>query len=141
MSADSSTVGISPELVVELQKLVQSQQRIAAVKKVRLVTGCSLTDAVRTVDQLAGNQLTSPSDEQEKLVLKLLLEDKVVEAVKLYRTQHGTDLRTSKLAIDRLRSELGVSVAPTDSQALMLVGGIILVFALAIGLAVLVSQL
>jgi ribosomal protein L7/L12 len=141
MSTDSSAVGISPELVAELQQLVQSQQRMAAVKKVRLVTGCSLTDAVRAVDQLAGNQLTSPSDEQEKLVLKLLLENKVVEAVKLYRTQHGTDLRTSKLAIDRLQSELGISVAPTDSQALMLVGGIILVFALAIGLAVLVSQL
>jgi ribosomal protein L7/L12 len=56
-----------------------------------------------TASDAPGGQLQSASDDAD--IEQLVAAGRLIDAIKLHRTLHGTDLKTAKDAIDRIRAE------------------------------------
>ena len=73
---------------------------IAAVVLVVLVVGIARRYSVS--DPLTSQPSTGSTDAD---VARLVALGRKIDAIKLYRSSHGTDLKTAKDAIDRMRLE------------------------------------
>jgi ribosomal protein L7/L12 len=107
----------------EIRDLVGSNQRIAAVKRCREITGLGLNEALQMVNRLAfgnsgGNErpgsnrgaqppAPAPLDpkarrDAEEAAMTAIREGSIMEAVKRYRQRTGLGLKESKDAVDIL---------------------------------------
>lgn len=115
----ASSEQLDDALVAELTKLMKSGLIINAVKRYREATGASLVEAKQAVEQLRDRSTLStpratadskPNAIYEKAVLDLLRDNKPMDAIRLYRQQHGTDLKTSKEAIEQLARQHAIEL-------------------------------
>lgn len=91
----------------EVQELLAQDQKIEAIKQVRLETGMGLAEAKSLVDAVLGQ-----ADDADRGNIKLarsMAEELVragrkIEAIKIWREATGSDLKTAKDEIDRMDS-------------------------------------
>ena len=98
-----------PPSPAEVQRLITAGKTIEAVKAYRLITGLGLYDAKQAVDRMRATgaweaPASTPSIPGDEAVMALVRENKLIEAIKVYRELHGGDLAAAKQAVDRLAS-------------------------------------
>ena len=91
----------------EVRRLAAAGSIVQAVAMYRRLTGLGLYDAKQAIDRFkATGELAfpapAPSAEGDEDVLALVRDQRIVEAVKLYREKHGVDLLAAKTAVDKL---------------------------------------
>lgn len=97
----------------EIEDLVASGQKIAAVKRYREITSVGLQEALHAVEQIAGPAVRDLSAavaapdgkalrEAEAAAMAALREGNVVEAIKRYRQHTRLGLKEAKDAVDAL---------------------------------------
>ncbi len=115
----ASSTGEGDALATELAPLIASGLIINAVKRYRELTGTSLVEAKNAVEQLrdrgtlpgqAARAETKPSPSLEAAVLDLLRAQKPIDAIRLYRSQNGADLKGAKEAVEDIARRHGIEV-------------------------------
>ncbi|MCM2304391.1 MAG: hypothetical protein NDJ72_06790 [Elusimicrobia bacterium] len=93
----------------EVRRLAAAGSIVQAVAMYRRLTGLGLYDAKQAIDRFnATGELDfpapapAPSAAGDEDVLALVRDQRIVEAVKLYREKHGVDLLAAKTAVDKL---------------------------------------
>lgn len=101
----------------EIRSLLESGNKIAAIKRYREVTRVGLAEALAAVESFGrGTPLPAPiqpaeSDVTDQIV-DLLTRGKKIAAVKLYREKLGVGLKDAKDAVERIGAQNDV---PTSS--------------------------
>lgn len=104
----------SRSLKAEVQQLLASGQRIAAIKRVRTVKHWGLREAKDYVDALSQQEpppippsqsIVEPTPELRQEVLRLLTSHRKLHAVKLVRKQMGWHLYEAKNYVDAIQQE------------------------------------
>ncbi|HLG76528.1 MAG TPA: ribosomal protein L7/L12 [Ktedonobacteraceae bacterium] len=92
----------------EIERLLSRNQEARAIRLFARETGANSREARMAVSQIAQElvdaqvaQLTAQMSERTDMQ-QLLSANKKIEAIKLFRTQTGTDLRTAKRAVERM---------------------------------------
>lgn len=114
----SELVGSLPaghkSLADTLTALIQSGQKIKAIKQYRERTGSGLKEAKDAVEALErGEPLPTPHAVLTTVnqdVVSLVREGKKIAAIKLYREKTGVDLAEAKAAVETLASEHGIEI-------------------------------
>jgi ribosomal protein L7/L12 len=104
----------------EVQALLASGEKIAAIKLYRERTGASLAEAKRAVETNESPRPPIASDLEPRL-LALLRENKKIEAIRAYREATGSGLKESKDAVDALAREHGIVVKGAGCAAMLLI--------------------
>ena len=119
-----------------LAPLLASGQMIEAIKLYRETTGTSLVDAKQAVEQLRdrGRLFVAPAKEfpldasQEQAIIELLRSGKAIEAIRYYRQQRVTDLKTAKEAIEAIARQNGIALnlpGPGSAIAVVVVAALV----------------
>lgn len=108
--------GISASQEQELRELVAKGNKIAAIKLYREITNLGLKEAKDAVEAMTGGVpavipefvQTSPQNEAslEERIKRLLVEQKKIEAIKLYREANHCGLKEAKDAVDFMQTEI-----------------------------------
>lgn len=108
--------GIIPEaaaasMAAELVTLIQTGQKIEAIKRYRQRTGVGLLEAKTAVERIGAAPRPEPeyrveSSPLETSVRRLLAEGKKIEAIKLYKERTRTGLKEAKSAVDNIERGL-----------------------------------
>lgn len=114
----------------EIRELVDSGNKIEAVKRYREETGVGLAEAKAAVEAISDGHSVSRPDTTDDgsladQVISLLERGEKIPAVKLYREQKGVGLKEAKEAVERLGEQHGIpasSGAGCLGMVLMLVG-------------------
>ncbi len=123
----SSTAGHKPigaGSLAEVLELIQRGRNIEAIKRYREYCDCDLRTAKNAVEALARNpqalqpmSAPAPVAPQAMAGIELLVrEGRLIEAIKLYREQHGCGLKEAKDAIDAMASGRTFTVVQTTSD-------------------------
>lgn len=118
--------GINDTALAEIDAYIHSGHKIAALKKVREVTHLGLKESNELTNRLIESAksrqllwLTRGADVRQSgeqsadktadldAIKDLIWRREKIEAIKLYREQHGCGLKEAKEEIDRLSAELG----------------------------------
>lgn len=107
----------------EVERLLSRNQEAAAIRLFARETGANSREARMAVSQIAQElvdaqvaQLIAQMSERTDMQ-QLLRANKKIEAIKLFRTQTGTDLRTAKRAVERmLAGQRGETVLDLDAS-------------------------
>jgi len=104
---------MNDELQREIERLLQSGQKLAAIKKYREETGTGLAEAKSAVESLAqGKPIVDDVDALEsgisEEVVSLLCRGDKVGAVRLYRQRTGVNLKAAKEAVDKIAEKNGM---------------------------------
>jgi ribosomal protein L7/L12 len=105
---------LSPEEAnAQLSELVASGNTINAIKLYRLLHGGSLKDAKDAVEAMRlGRQPPAPpargasSADATDAIERAIRDDNLIQAIKLYRDQHGVGLKEAKDAVEAMRAAL-----------------------------------
>jgi len=105
------------DIIDELIALVESNQKIAAIKLFREQTGAGLKEAKEAVEAIeqgktASLLLPTAEDTQQK-ILAFLMQDRKIPAIKLYREQTGVGLCEAKAAVEALSVEHDITSTRT----------------------------
>jgi len=96
----------------EIVDLLQSGEKIGAIKLYRERTGAGLKEAKDAVESLERSEsLTKPEvagRDLEQQIVDLLQAGKKIEAIKLFRDKTGRGLAESKQAVEALASQHGI---------------------------------
>ena len=102
----------------EIRQLLSSGNKIAAIKRYREETGVGLAEAKSAVEALeAGHSLVDrPQAERTEIdgndlvnqVVALLEQGHKIQAIKLFRTNVGCDLKTAKAAVEKIAEQHGI---------------------------------
>jgi ribosomal protein L7/L12 len=103
----------------EVQALLASGEKIAAIKFYRERTGAGLAEAKRAVETNESPRSPIAGDLEPRL-LALLRENKKIEAIRAYREATNSGLKESKDAVDALAREHGIAVKGAGCAALLL---------------------
>ncbi|MCA9060135.1 MAG: ribosomal protein L7/L12 [Planctomycetaceae bacterium] len=102
----------------EIQQLLQSGQKIEAVKRVRESTGMGLAEAKAAVEAIQeGRTPTLPVradvdlEEVERQVVGLLERGSAMEAIKVYRQQTNVGLKDARDAVEQLAGKHGIPIS------------------------------
>ncbi len=89
----------------ELERLLRTQNKIAAIKLFRQETGTSLREAKYAVDQIQAEMLSVPSvglDDTTDAILQQIAAGNKIKAIKLYRQKTRAGLKAAKEAVESL---------------------------------------
>jgi ribosomal protein L7/L12 len=96
--------------------LVQSGNKIEAIKLLRQEKGCGLQEAVNAIEALAGGKTAMPLSQDanslEGQIVVLMQRQQKIEAIKLYRQKTGAGLKESKDAVEAMAVKNGVNPKP-----------------------------
>ena len=111
---------LSPDALARITECVNQGEPIRAINLLRELTGLSLVDAKRVVDNwdrtgpipealLEGGDTTDPhiaalNDQQRREIDALVDAGKLIEAIKVVRTHTGLGLKEAKAIVDRWNS-------------------------------------
>ncbi len=123
----SASVGISgssnPQWLESVRQLVQSGQKIEAIKIFRQHTGMGLKESKDAVEALAAGlgvtttirstQSSQLSPEASSQVMQLLRDNRKIEAIKLIREQTGLGLKEAKDIADALEKYQAGGIRPS----------------------------
>lgn len=106
--------GLRPDQVQNLHDLIHERQILQAIKVYREATGVSLAEAKQAIEKMARNEFTKPSSEMQRSndpimdnkIRAMLTRGKKVEAVKIYREEHGIGLKEAKDYVDQVESSM-----------------------------------
>lgn len=121
---------ISSDLESQVQALMQSGNKIEAIKVYRQATGVGLKEAKDAVEAVEGGQalfaptsapLVMPGDLQGQ-VQALLQSDNKIEAIKVYREATGAGLQEAKDAVEAFESGAPLSIGVTNQPVQSLSG-------------------
>jgi len=108
----------------ELLALLQSGQKIPAVKLYRERTGTGLKDAKEAVEALQRGEglppLPDPASVPEEEIVGLLRAGRKIDAIKLYREQSGNGLAEAKQAVEQLGRDHGIESRSSGCAGLLL---------------------
>ena len=100
---------LAPPSQTEVQSLLAAGETIEAIKVYRLLTGQGLYEAKQAIERIKATGIweapaasAEPAAAADDAIAALVKEDKLIEAIKLYREKHGVDLVTAKNAVDKL---------------------------------------
>ncbi len=118
----------------DVRERIERGQTLEAVKKLREKTGIGLGDAKAWVDAHRGGESASaprapglPDRELEEDVLALLRRGNTIAGIRTWRERTGSDLKTSREAIEALALAHGVSIGVSTAGIALFVGtGIVL---------------
>ncbi len=100
----------------EIEALLISGKKLAAVKRYREATGASLAASKQAVESLQAG-LTQPqptplsASHLNSQIVDLLHQGQRLEAVKRYKSHAGVRLKEAKQAVDRIGEQHGIPVA------------------------------
>ena len=106
--------GLRPDQVQNLHDLIHARQILQAIKLYREATGVSLAEAKRAIEKMARNEFTKPPDGVRDMdnpiltsrIKSLLVRNRKIDAVKIYREEYGVGLKEAKDAVDRIQATL-----------------------------------
>ena len=119
----------------EIRRLLESGNKILAIKRYREETGVGLAEAKAAVESLeAGGSFTEPvqSDDPQVTseIVTLLSHGEKIKAIKLYREQFRVGLKEAKEAVDYIGEQNGIP----SSSGYGCLGVVLLGIAVIIGL-------
>ncbi|RKG55525.1 hypothetical protein D7X30_26655 [Corallococcus sp. AB011P] len=97
-----------------LAELIESGQMINAIKLYRQIHGCGLKEAKDAVEAMRdGRARMEPLERREvsgsesnDAIERAVRDNNLIQAIKLYRDQHGVGLKEAKDAVEAMRAEL-----------------------------------
>ncbi|MHA7630477.1 hypothetical protein [Corallococcus sp. M7] len=97
-----------------LAELIESGQMINAIKLYRELHGCGLKEAKDAVEAMRDGRAPMESLERRELsgpeandaIERAVRSNNLIEAIKLYRNQHGVGLKEAKDAVEAMRADL-----------------------------------
>ena len=105
-----------PVSMAGIERLVNANQIIQAIKEYRAAHGVSLKDAKEAIDairdrqrrpiQNSGHSNKSTVRNVETAIEVLLERNEIIPAIKLYREPYGVSLKEAKDAIEQMRSRM-----------------------------------
>jgi ribosomal protein L7/L12 len=110
-------------LLDDIKAQIATGNMIAAIKLYRDATGTGLAEAKQAVELIAAGKppptgaAPSLSADAMQEVSALLMAGKKIEAIKLYRTAAGVDLKDAKDAVDALEVRLNPAAVTTRDAA------------------------
>jgi ribosomal protein L7/L12 len=110
-------------LLDDIKAQIAAGNMIAAIKLYRDATGTGLAEAKQAVELIAAGKppptgaAPSLSADAMQEVSALLMAGKKIEAIKLYRTAVGVDLKDAKDAVDALEVRLNPAAVTTRDAA------------------------
>ncbi|RKH89476.1 hypothetical protein D7Y21_10445 [Corallococcus sp. AB045] len=97
-----------------LAELIESGQMINAIKLYRQIHGCGLKEAKDAVEamrdgrapmeSLARREVSGP--DVNDAIERAVRDNNLIQAIKLYRDQHGVGLKEAKDAVEAMRADL-----------------------------------
>jgi ribosomal protein L7/L12 len=103
-------LNLRPDQVQKIHRYIHDQQLINAIKLYREATGTSLAEAKLAIEEMARDEFTKPSSEMrmgnepimDNKIRSLLAQRKKIDAVKIYREEHGIGLKEAKDYVDQI---------------------------------------
>lgn len=93
----------------EVRRLAAAGQKIEAIRMYRQLTGLGLYEAKQAIDRFSETGIldftppaASPAPAPDEEVAALVRDNKLIDAIKVYREKHGVDLLTAKNAVEKL---------------------------------------
>lgn len=93
----------------EVRRLASAGQKIDAIRMYRRLTGTGLYDANQAIEKFSATGVldftpgaAAPAPEPDEEVAALVRDNKLIDAIKVYREKHGVDLLTAKNAVEKL---------------------------------------
>ena len=103
-------------LAAEIRRLMESGNKILAIKRYREETGVGLAEAKAAVESLETSgsftETVQPDDSDlTQQIVNLLGRGEKIEAIKIYRQRFGVGLKEAKEAVERLGEQNGIPVS------------------------------
>jgi ribosomal protein L7/L12 len=137
-------------LLDDIKAEIAAGNKIAAIKLYRDATGAGLAEAKEAVELIEAGKpppsgaAATPSADAMQQVSALVAAGKKIEAIKVYRTAAGVDLKGAKDAVDALEVRLNPAAVATRAAAGRRVRGLVVaglaVATILVALAVLLSR-
>ncbi|NRD44054.1 hypothetical protein HRD50_06035 [Corallococcus exiguus] len=97
-----------------LAELIESGQMINAIKLYRQLHGCGLKEAKDAVEAMRDGRARMehlerrelPGPETDDAIERAVRSNNLIQAIKLYRDQHGVGLKEAKDAVEAMRADL-----------------------------------
>ncbi|QHQ34222.1 hypothetical protein [Algicella marina] len=103
--------GLTPELRREIEAMLAARRMIPAIRLYRQATGAGLKDAKEAVEAIGRGNVPGPISRDHTgasaEIEAALAKGRVIDAIRLYREEHGVGLKEAKDAIDAMRKERG----------------------------------
>jgi ribosomal protein L7/L12 len=136
------------KLLDDIKAELAAGNKIAAIKLYREATGAGLAEAKQAVELIeagkpppSGAALTLSADAMQE-VSALVLAGRKIEAIRLYRTAAGVDLKDAKDAVDALEARINPAAIVTRDAAMTRTGRLaVLALLIVAGIAVLMYLL
>ncbi|HVW38620.1 MAG TPA: ribosomal protein L7/L12 [Pirellulales bacterium] len=118
----SAAGGEIEELRRDVQAVLQSAGKIAAIKLYRERTATGLAEAKSAVEAIERQSLAPPAmkGDLEQQLLALLQGGKKIEAIRLYREQTGVGLKEAKDAVESLAGKHGIAAKGAGCAGMLL---------------------
>lgn len=100
----------------EIRRLLESGNKILAIKRYREETGVGLAEAKAAVESLETSgsftEIVQPDDSDlTQQIVHLLGRGEKIEAIKIYRQRFSVGLKEAKEAVERLGEQNGIPVS------------------------------
>lgn len=118
----SAAGGEIEELRRDVQAVLQSAGKIAAIKLYRERTATGLAEAKSAVEAIERQSLAPPAmkGDLEQQLLALLQGGKKIEAIRLYREQTDVGLKEAKDAVESLAGKHGIAAKGAGCAGMLL---------------------
>jgi len=100
---------LPPADPAEVRRLASAGQKIEAIRMYRRITGMGLYDANQAIEKFQATGVLDftpgaidPAPAPDEEVAALVRDNRLIEAIKVYREKHGVDLLTAKKAVEKL---------------------------------------
>jgi ribosomal protein L7/L12 len=105
---------LRPDQVQQIHDYIHNQQLIHAIKLYREATGVGLAEAKRAIEEMARDEFTKPGSEMpqydnpimDNKIRSLLSQRRKIDAVKIYREEHGISLKEAKDYVDQIERSM-----------------------------------
>ena len=102
----------------QIEALVQEGKVIQAIKALRELEGCSLVQAKEAVDNFRNTGTWKVAEKEDfdlREIQDLLLQNKKIQAIKLYRQKRGASLKDAKEAVEEMEAQMNQSAPNLQS--------------------------
>ncbi|MCI0431063.1 MAG: ribosomal protein L7/L12 [Rhodospirillales bacterium] len=112
------------KLLDDIKAQIAAGNKITAIKLYREATGAGLAEAKEAVELIAAGKpppsgaAPSPSADAMQEVSALVTAGKKIEAIRVYRTAAGVDLKDAKDVVDALEAKLNPAAVQTRDAAM-----------------------
>jgi len=99
-----------PNYEQQINEMIEANNMIAAIKLYREMTGAGLAEAKQVIETMARGEVVKPFSEMQQFdepimegkIRSLLARSQKIEAIKIYREEHGVSLKEAKDYVDQI---------------------------------------